>query len=199
MRFGLNVMNSWPPEFTIKLAAEAEGQGWDGLFIWDHISLNDDTPLHDPWVLLGAVASSTKRLTLGTLVTPLARRRPQVVARQAVTLDHLSGGRVVLGVGLGENRWEFEAFGEEPSARVRGEKMDQALEVIRGLWRGGTPGVPRAAQRCPAPDLPPKAPEGGHPDMGGGHTAAALRRAVKHEGWAPTAQALRSWPRGWRA
>ncbi|HYZ97895.1 MAG TPA: LLM class flavin-dependent oxidoreductase, partial [Acidimicrobiales bacterium] len=97
------------PPFTdaatlLDLAVEAERAGWDGVFLWDHLVLQRQLRLdvQDPWVLLGAMAQATERVRLGTLVTPLARRRPWVVAKQLTTLDHLSAGRAVLGVGLGE-------------------------------------------------------------------------------------------------
>src|SRR4051794_37288172 len=86
-----------------ELAREAEAAGWDGYFLWDHYFWNDptDLPVADPWTALTAMAMTTSRIKLGTLITPLARRRPWTVARQAATLDHLSGGRVVLGAGIG--------------------------------------------------------------------------------------------------
>ena len=84
----------------VELAKEAEDCGWDGFFLWDHIHWNGP-PMLDPWVALAAIASATSRIRIGTMVTPLARRRPWKLARETVTLDHLSGGRLILGVGLG--------------------------------------------------------------------------------------------------
>ena len=84
-----------------ELARVAERSGWDGFFVWDHIYFFAGNPVGDPWVQLAAVADATERLRIGTMVTPLPRRRPWVVARQAVTLDRLSDGRFVLGVGIG--------------------------------------------------------------------------------------------------
>lgn len=84
-----------------------------------------------------AVASNTKSLRLGLLVTPLSRRRPWKVAREIVSLDHLSQGRMILGVGLGDIRKkEFEAFGEISDQRLRGEMLDEGLEIIDGLQNG---------------------------------------------------------------
>src|SRR5947209_8577268 len=100
-----------------ELAAETEAAGWDGFFVWDHVLYRPPVrALADPWVTLAAVAAATERVTIGPLVTPLARRRPHQLARETVTLDRLSGGRLVLGVGLGSQRTgEFapERFGEE--------------------------------------------------------------------------------------
>ena len=97
------------------MAAEAEAAGWDAFFLWDHVTWNPawggTPPMADPWLCLAAAATVTSRVPLGTMVTALARRRPQVVAREVVTLDHLSGGRAVLGVGLGDD-YDYEAFGE---------------------------------------------------------------------------------------
>jgi alkanesulfonate monooxygenase SsuD/methylene tetrahydromethanopterin reductase-like flavin-dependent oxidoreductase (luciferase family) len=127
------------PATLVALGVEAERAGWDGVFFWDHIVWRGDPPLdlHDPWVLLGAVAAATERVVLGPLVTPLARRRPWVVAKQVTTLDHLSGGRAVLGVGLGEPPdADFAAFGDPPAARDRAAALDEGLAVVDGLWRG---------------------------------------------------------------
>jgi hypothetical protein len=91
----------------------------------------------DAWVALGAIAARTKRLRLGPLITPVARRRPWKLAREVVSLDHLSQGRTILGVGLGAPPdAEFECFGEDPDDRVRARRLDEALEVLDGLWRG---------------------------------------------------------------
>jgi alkanesulfonate monooxygenase SsuD/methylene tetrahydromethanopterin reductase-like flavin-dependent oxidoreductase (luciferase family) len=91
----------------------------------------------DPWIILAAVAASTSRLRLGPLVTPLARRRPQKVARESVTLDHLSGGRLVLGVGLGvDTGGELARFAEVADPVERGAAFDEALDVLQQLWSG---------------------------------------------------------------
>ena len=83
------------PVLVADLAARSESAGWDGWFLWDHfVYRKGDEPAADPWLTLAAVAVGTSRIRLGPLVTPLPRRRPWNVARQAATLDHLSGGRV---------------------------------------------------------------------------------------------------------
>lgn len=141
MRHGLYLPNFGAfadPVAVSELAATAEGAGWDGLFVWDHVQRHEgDLPVAEPWVLLAAVAARTTTITLGPLVTPLPRRRPWNVARAAVTLDHLSGGRMVLGVGLGSARGpELGPFGEVTDPVVRGDMLDEGLEVVRGLWSG---------------------------------------------------------------
>src|SRR2546426_11988216 len=138
MRFGLFVPPFGPfadVGVLAELAATAERFGWDGFFLWDHILGPEDVPVADPWVALSAVACATGRLRLGPLVTPLARRRPWVVARQAVTLDRLSGGRLVLGVGLGGDAWkELSGFGEAVEDQHRGRILDEALTIVTALW-----------------------------------------------------------------
>lgn len=124
-----------------ELAREAEEAGWDGFFIWDHIGSGPHWPdaFADPWITLAAMALATRRITLGPIVTPLPRRRPWKVAREAVTLDHLSNGRLVLGVGIGTDRErEYSCFGEEADPKVHGERLDEALEVLTRLWSGET-------------------------------------------------------------
>src|SRR3954470_1112268 len=104
-----------------RLAARAEEHGWDGFFVWDHIRYSAPTRgVADPWVVLAAIACATERLTIGPMVTPVSRRRSHKLAREAVTLDRLSGGRLVLGVGLGSDfHGEFEDFGEVSAPRER--------------------------------------------------------------------------------
>jgi alkanesulfonate monooxygenase SsuD/methylene tetrahydromethanopterin reductase-like flavin-dependent oxidoreductase (luciferase family) len=121
------------------LAREAEAAGWDGFFLWDHV-LGDPAwrePMLDPTVALSAIAVVTARVRIGALVTAVPRRRPWKLARELTTLDHLSNGRLVFGVGLG---WpadaEYEHFGEETDARLRARKLDEGLDIIVGLWSG---------------------------------------------------------------
>lgn len=122
----------------VDLAVLAEESGWDGFFLWDHLQMAADRPVvHDPWVLLGAMAVRTSRIRLGTLITPVARRRPWKLAKEITTLDHLSNGRVILGVGLGvPEELEYAAFGEPADARIRGAKLDEALPLLDAFLRG---------------------------------------------------------------
>ena len=121
------------------LAAEAESAGWDGVFLWDHVLRPDPPrPVADPWIALAALAMRTERVRLGTMVTPLARRRPQKLAREVATLDHLSGGRVTLGLGLGvDTGRELSGFGEPViGAAERGDLLDEGLPLLRAMLRG---------------------------------------------------------------
>ncbi|HEX6257665.1 MAG TPA: LLM class flavin-dependent oxidoreductase [Euzebyales bacterium] len=144
MRFAINVPNFGDyadPRVTVELAVSAEEAGWDGFFVWDHINATSepDSPLADPWVLLTAVALATRRVRIGTMVTPVARRRPWKLARETVTIDRLCGGRLILGVGLGfPPDLEFTAFGEESDSSRRADKLDEGLEILAGLWSGET-------------------------------------------------------------
>jgi len=122
----------------LDLAAEAEHAGWDGFFMWDHLLYEDDVPFVDAWIALAGIAVATDRIRIGPLVTPIPRRRPWKVAREAVTLDHLSGGRLVLGVGLGIDFWrEFGAFtGEADNDVERAALLDDGIEILHRLWSG---------------------------------------------------------------
>ena len=142
MRYGLELAPWGPyadPRALARLAQTAEAAGWDGVFLWDSMLHDpDDLPKADPWLALAAVALATERVRLGTMVTPLPRRRPWQLARQAVTLDHLSGGRLILGVGLGDpSEEEFAWFGEiGTDHRTRARQLDEGLAILDGLWRG---------------------------------------------------------------
>ena len=117
-----------------QLALEAEDAGWDGFFLWDHIGAGWPFPVGDPWVQLAAMAMTTERIKLGTTVTPLPRRRPWQLAREVVTLDHLSRGRVTLSVGIGSNSaQEYSCFGESPDDRVHAAMLDEGLTILNGI------------------------------------------------------------------
>jgi alkanesulfonate monooxygenase SsuD/methylene tetrahydromethanopterin reductase-like flavin-dependent oxidoreductase (luciferase family) len=127
------------PRSLVDLAKEAESCGWDGFFLWDHMLANKSQKMRvfDPWVVLAGIAMATSKIRLGTTITPLARRRPWKLARETVTLDHLSGGRLILGAGLGEPPdADFSFFGDESSQKGRAERLDEGLEILAGLWRG---------------------------------------------------------------
>lgn len=141
MHRGIHIPNFGPygsARAVAGLAAAAEQSGWDGVFVWDHVVRKEgDFDVVDPWIALAAAAVVTERVRLGPLVTPLPRRRPWNVAKAAASLDHLSFGRVVLGVGTGVPRGpEFPAFGEETDLRRRGDMLDEGLAIVRGAWSG---------------------------------------------------------------
>ena len=137
-KFGIYIANygiTNDPQDYIDLAILSENNGWDGFFLWDHVFLSSNKPLPflDPWIILSAVAVKTKRIKLGTTITPLARRRPWIVAKQVSTLDCLSKGRMILGVGLGIDA-DFSNFGENTDRLIRSEKLDESLHILKGLW-----------------------------------------------------------------
>ena len=111
-------------------AFEAEQAGWDGFFVWEPVWG------WDAWMMLTAAAMRTERIRLGTMITPVSRMRPWELASKTVTLDHLSGGRVILSVGLGAVDTGFAEFGEETDRKTRAELLDEGLDIITGLWRG---------------------------------------------------------------
>ncbi len=139
MNYGIDIPLYGPyadSRALIRLARDAEAAGWDGFFTWDDVATGGGQPLADPWIALAAIAVSTTRIRLGPMVTPLARRRPWKLARETVTLDRLSGGRLILGVGLGDDAAQFENLGEPSGLKVRAAMLDEALAVLVGLWSG---------------------------------------------------------------
>ena len=126
------------PRGLASLAARAEATGWDGFFLWDHV-LRAGAPIAiaDPWIALAAIAVATTRLRLGPMVTPIVRRRPVKLARETVTLDHLSGGRLTFGAGLGvDSGRELSGFGEVVDERERAAILDEGLGLLTAMWTG---------------------------------------------------------------
>ena len=203
MRFAIllpNVRDFSDPKLLVELAVAAEGEGWDGVFIWDELSLSfseDPWPAADPWIAMAAIAQETERVRFGPMITPLARRRPAKVARETVTLDRLSGGRFILGVGLGDPaETEFEAFGEDPDPRVRAGKLDESLELLSWFWSGER--VNHSGANFKVTDttfLPRPVQEPRIPVWVGGFwpNKPPARRAARWDGMFPASQ---DWPDG---
>ena len=171
-----------------ELASLAEENGWDGFFIWDHLEWPGSEPAVDPWVALAAIAMRTSRIRLGTLVTPLPRRDIVKLARETVSVDRLSEGRLVLGVGLGwETIPEWDAFGHESDKRARGEMLDEGLEVLAALWSGDAVDHDGAHYRVSTPGQAPPVQQPRIPIwVGGGWPAKKpFRRAAKWDGVMP--------------
>jgi alkanesulfonate monooxygenase SsuD/methylene tetrahydromethanopterin reductase-like flavin-dependent oxidoreductase (luciferase family) len=201
MRYAVSVppfADFFQPRVLAELAREAEHAGWDGFFVWDHVLLWP-TPICDTWVALAAIALATEHIRIGPVVTPLPRRRPVKLAREAVSIDHLSGGRLILGIGSGAGPWEYEYLGEQPSPKVRGEMLDEALDLLARLWTGEPlifdgrfytfrgdlgPGRP---DRAPTPLLPRPVQEPRIPIWVAGSwpIKAPFRRAARWDGVAP--------------
>ena len=171
MRYGFyspNFGGTGDPRFIAELGVRAEAAGWDGFFLWDHLAVQP-APLVDPWVALAAVAARTERIVLGPLIVPLARRRPQKVALEAVSLARLAAGRFVLGVGLGAPD-DYTRFGEDADWRTRAAKLDDGLALVRRL---------AAAENVGEPELPVRLSRRARrvPGVGERRLAAATPRA----------------------
>jgi alkanesulfonate monooxygenase SsuD/methylene tetrahydromethanopterin reductase-like flavin-dependent oxidoreductase (luciferase family) len=199
MKYGVTMPPIGPfsdPNTLSDLAVEAEAAGWDGFFIWDHniyfSPYEPKVPMHpfvDPWIALAAIAIKTNRVHLGPMITSLARRRPWKVARETVSLDLLSHGRFIMGVGLGAPAdLDFGVFGEATDDKLRARRMDEGLTILNGLWSG----EPFSFQGeffnisevtfLPKPVQQPRIPVW----IGGGwNTPAAARRAAQWDAFFP--------------
>jgi alkanesulfonate monooxygenase SsuD/methylene tetrahydromethanopterin reductase-like flavin-dependent oxidoreductase (luciferase family) len=191
MRFGVYAptSNEYDVRTLAGLAGEAEAAGWDGFFLWDNILATFDGSgvLADTTVALTAVALATQRMRFGALVTPIARRRPWKLAKETATLDRLSGGRLVVGAGLG-GTWDFVPVGEPDVGRQRAAMLDEGLDVLAALWSGqpvdhrGTHFAVHGARIVPPPVQRPRIPvwvAGYWPGR------APFRRAARWDGVAP--------------
>ncbi|TDX02609.1 LLM class flavin-dependent oxidoreductase [Kribbella sp. VKM Ac-2566] len=187
MKYGF-VMAYGDARAAAELAPIAEAHGWDGFFVWESIWGID------AWVMLGAAAMTTERIRLGTMLTPLPRRKPWDVAGQVSTVDNLSGGRVILSVGLGvtgdDRFWLFE---DDPGRKVRAELMDESLELLPHLWRDQPfeySGKHYQARKIaelmpPAPPPPVQQPRVPTWVVGGWPRPKSMRRAALQDGWLP--------------
>jgi alkanesulfonate monooxygenase SsuD/methylene tetrahydromethanopterin reductase-like flavin-dependent oxidoreductase (luciferase family) len=184
------------PRLLLRLAQLAEEAGWDGCFLWDHIHVDGAAPVADPWIALAAIAAGTSRIRIGPLVTPLFRRHPWKVARETVTLDRLSGGRLIFGAGLGSDLFgEISTIGGPLQSRVRTEMLDEGLQVLTGLWRGerfsfrGRHYQIEEAQFTPVAIQTPRIPIW----IGGSWPRkTSFRRAARYEGVVPVAGDLKT-------
>ncbi|HEX6022049.1 MAG TPA: TIGR03619 family F420-dependent LLM class oxidoreductase [Solirubrobacter sp.] len=191
MRIGAKLPNSGPLPFEVGIPAMAralEEAGFDSLWVSDHIVMpreirsrypfaadgkatwSTDMPWFDAIVALAAAAAVTEHVRLGTAVLVLPLRHPVEFAKQAASIDAVSGGRLELGVGAGWLEEEFDALGVP--FHERGRRLDESIAIARGLWtgeRGDVLAYPTPAHRIPV--------------LIGGHSAAALRRAARYDGW----------------
>ncbi|WP_394552500.1 LLM class flavin-dependent oxidoreductase [Agromyces sp. MMS24-JH15] len=186
MRFGF-IYPGDDPVVAVELAALAERSGWDAFFVWEGIWATD------PWSVLAAAAVRTDAIRLGTMLTPVPRRRPWELASQAATVDRLSGGRVILSAGLGvpqtaeERFWLFE---DDPGRRERAERLDESLDLIERLWRRDASGFDgrhwrmRPTERLipPPPVQQPRIPTW---VVGVWPAPKSMRRVARYDGWIP--------------
>ncbi|WBB63757.1 LLM class flavin-dependent oxidoreductase [Streptomyces sp. WMMC500] len=200
MRFSVNIPNFGDfadPRNVATVAAAAEQARWDGLFVWDHVlhRRHRGRPFGDPWMLLTAAALATSRIRLGPLLTPVPRYRPQQLARQVATLDHLSGGRVIFGAGLGGPvEDEYRSFGDTAEARVLGERLDEGLDLLQRFWSGEP--VTHRGPHYEAHDvtlLPPTVQQPRPPVWIGGFwpRRPPMRRAARWDGAVPLFETAR--------
>ncbi len=187
MRFALDVAplgDLADPAGLVRLGRVLEAAGWDGLSIWDSLGVSSDTVAPDPFVVLAGVAATTRRLALITSVVALSRRRPQLVAQSASTLDRLSGGRLVLGVGAGGDERDFTAFGDPWETRGRIARMDESATIVDRLLRGevvshrGDAFTVDGVALCPPPVRRPRPPM-----WMGAFRRAGIVRAARWDGW----------------
>jgi alkanesulfonate monooxygenase SsuD/methylene tetrahydromethanopterin reductase-like flavin-dependent oxidoreductase (luciferase family) len=183
VRFGF-VLPYGDARTAADLAHEAEGAGWDGFFVWEPVWGID------AWVALAAAAMRTERIRLGTLLTPVSRRRPWKLAGETATLDNLSGGRLILSVGLGAVDSGFAEFGEVTDKKTRAELLDEGLEILTGLWKGqpfefaGKHYTIRRADFMPPP-APAQKPRIPIWVVGAWPRARSMRRVLRYDGLLP--------------
>jgi len=181
-----NVGGFGDPRLLVELAVLAEESGWDGVYLWDHILFHDPAwPVANPIVTAGAIAAVTQRIRL-IVMHVLPRRRAQVVARESVTLDTLSGGRLTLAAAIGSMDQEYAGFGESPSLPRRGAALDAALEDLDRLWTGDSVMASQGSE--PVRMTPPPVQRPRIPIWCGGRwpNRAPLRRAARYDGAMPT-------------
>lgn len=177
---------------ALACAQEAEAAGWDAFFVWDAAWCVD------PWVTLAAIAARTTRIRLGTMLTPVSRRRPWKLASETATLDRLSGGRLTLAVGLGAVDAGFETFGEVTDRKTRAELLDEGLDILTGLWAGQPFSYSGKHYRVkptefPAPPPPVQQPRIPIWCVGAWPSERSMARALRYDGLLPE---LRPGPEG---
>ncbi|MHA2169731.1 MAG: LLM class flavin-dependent oxidoreductase [Candidatus Kariarchaeaceae archaeon] len=201
MKFGVDIGNYGAfsdPDYLKKFAHLVEESGWDGLFIWDHLQLFPEyfrgVPFIDPWIGLSIIAMNTTKIKLGPYITPLSRRRPWQVYRQVVSLDHLSKGRVMFGVGLGTPaEFDMGAFGDATDDKLRAELLDESLDIIQELSTGEIINFNGKHYHLKQVQLLPKPYQERIPIIVGGEwpNKPPFRRAARYQGVVPISN---NWP-----
>jgi alkanesulfonate monooxygenase SsuD/methylene tetrahydromethanopterin reductase-like flavin-dependent oxidoreductase (luciferase family) len=177
------------PHKLVDLAATAEESGWDGLFLWDHVLRPESNEILDTWVSLGAIAAATTRIRLGPMVTPVPRRRPIKLAREAITVDLISDGRLTIGVGSGvDTGGELSRFDEIVDARERGARLDEGLDIVARLLEGETLAHLGDHYRVDGVSLEPRPAQQPRPPIwcaARGTAMKPVRRAARYDGMFP--------------
>jgi alkanesulfonate monooxygenase SsuD/methylene tetrahydromethanopterin reductase-like flavin-dependent oxidoreductase (luciferase family) len=185
MKYGF-VLPSGNARDAADVARAAEDAGWDGFFVWEPVWGVD------AWVSLTAAAMVTQRIRLGTMITPLSRMRPWKLASETATLDNLSGGRVILSVGLGATDTGFAAFDEVTDRQTRAALLDEGLDVLTGLWRGQPFSYEGAHYKIGPTDFMVPPPPIQQPRIpiwvvGAWHRPKSMARVLKYDGILPNA------------
>ncbi len=188
----------WP--FAKDIAVEAEVEGFSTFLIWDHYMLPESPRTFEAWLLLSAISSLTSTIRLGTCVTPLPFRHPAQLAKMVATLDYLSNGRVLLGVGAGWHKPEFDGYSEWRPAGERVLMVEEDMRIIRKLWSKGRIGefngryyTIRNTVLDPRPIQKP-----GPPVLFGTTGIRMSRLAARYgDGWIPTLISHNKYRLGW--
>jgi probable F420-dependent oxidoreductase len=208
MQIGISLQNNWgidDVQAIVQLASEAEALGFASIWVHDHVfnaahvfHRIGDKPYYEPLTLLSYVAARTQRVGLGTSVLVLPYHNPIRLAKTAATLDVLSGGRLILGVGVGAVASESEAMGS-PFAE-RGAITDEAIAIMKELWTQDLPSFGGKYHRFSGMPFSPKPRQQPHmPLLIGGNSRAAIRRAARlGNGWHPLALAPEALTQGMR-
>ncbi len=194
MRIGVSLLNNWGIEDAqalVGLATRAEELGFDSVWVHDHVfnvghvfDRIGGRPYYEPLTLLSFVAARTRRVRLGTSVLVLPYHNPIRLAKTAATLDVLSGGRLVMGIGVGAIENEMEAMGTP--FKERGAFTDEAIAVVRTLWSQEDPRFDGRYSRFAGMKFSPKPLQKPIPVVIGGISRAAIRRAARlGDGWQP--------------
>jgi alkanesulfonate monooxygenase SsuD/methylene tetrahydromethanopterin reductase-like flavin-dependent oxidoreductase (luciferase family) len=177
------------PHKLVDLGATAEESGWDGVFLWDHVLRPESNEILDTWVSLGAMAAATSRIRLGPMVTPIPRRRPIKLAREAITVDLLSDGRLTIGVGSGvDTGGELSRFNETVDPRERGALLDEGLDILTRLLEGETVAHVGDHFRVDGVSLEPRTVQEPRPPIwcaARGTAMRPVRRAARYDGMFP--------------
>lgn len=191
--FGINMNFLADPAWAVKVTQHAESLGFESVWTGEHVVLPDpreapspadpQTPMLHPPTMLAYLAAATKTIRLGTGITLIAQRNPVVLAKEIGSLDYISGGRVLFGIGAGYLHQEFAALGVDFASR--GARTDEYIDAMRALWTQKKPTFKGTYTSFSNIDAQPRPKQvGGPPVIVGGASPAALRRAVTHgNGW----------------
>ncbi len=198
MKFGIILPNYGEycdQDLLSKAVGVAEEEGFDHALVWDHYTLPWSSKCLEAWSLLAFLAARTSRIRLGTCVTPIPLRPPATLAKVVSTLDNLSGGRVILGVGAGWHEPEFQGFSTWDEAATRVAKTKEGLELILKLWSEKEVDFKGRFYSAKKAVLEPKPAQKPHPPLWFGTRGHYMLRllAMYGDGWIPISVSPRSY------